>query len=75
VIRRYYKYREALANQKLSELVSDLFIYRNDPRAHARLWKQAETALGNAGLKEDDVRDIVSKRDLDGLAKLVAEMF
>jgi hypothetical protein len=75
VIRRYYKYREALATQKLSELVSDLFIHRNDHGTQSRLWKQAETCLRNTGIKEEEVKAIMSRKSLDELARLVGEMF
>jgi hypothetical protein len=75
VVRRYYKYKEALATQKLSELVSDIFIHRNDHGVQARLWKQVETALRNIGLKEERIREMMSRKSLDEIARLVGEMF
>lgn len=73
-MRRYYEHRDALAMQKLSETVSDLYLCK-DERQAARLWQSARTALLNAGVHKARVEKVVAARDLERLAKLVSEIF
>ncbi len=74
IVRRYYEHQDNMANQKLSEIVSDLYLCEDDKQA-ARLWKGAHTALVNAGVNKARAERIVAARDLKGLAKLVSELF
>jgi hypothetical protein len=74
IVRRYYEHKDNLATQKLSEIVSDLYLCKDDKEA-ARLWQSAHTALLSAGVHQARADSIVAARDLKRLAKLVGELF
>jgi len=61
-------------NQKLGEIVSDLYLCSDDKKA-GRLWKSAEKALINLGVIKELAEDICECRDLDALAKEVEKHF
>lgn len=75
IIKRYYENKDDIANQKLSELVSDLWLARLDRGKQEKLWKQVRTALVNAGVKAEDVDGIMKRKNLEELAEIVNEMF
>ena len=74
VIKRYYEHQDDLMTQKLGETVSELYLC-TDEKKKARLWKSAHNALLKAGVHKVQAEKIVSARDLQGLAKLVGELF
>ncbi|HYF51996.1 MAG TPA: hypothetical protein VEJ63_21485 [Planctomycetota bacterium] len=74
IIKRYYENKEDINSQKLGEIVSELYL-ADSPAKAARLWKSAETALMNLGANKARVEKIVAAKDLQGLAKLVEELF
>lgn len=74
VVKRYYEHKDDIAIQNLGEIVSELYTQTIPHRINA-LWKRAEAALVNAGVKEERYKDIVASRDLAGLAKLLEEKF
>ena len=74
IVKRYYEHKDSLMHQKLSEAVSDLYLCTDEKKA-ARLWKTAQTALLNAGASKPKVEKLVAARDLEGLARLVSELF
>ena len=74
IIRRYYDHQDDLVQQKLMETVSDLYLCDDEARAK-RLWKSARTALAKTEAGKARVERICTERDLEGLAKLVGELF
>lgn len=74
IVRRYYQNKETLANQKLGELVSELYLETN-PKKSERLWQSTQTALLNAGATPSRVNKIVAEKNLKALAELVGEIF
>jgi len=74
IIKRYYENKDTLMSQKLGEIVSELYLCEDDKKA-SRLWRSAATALLNAGVIEARVERVVEDRDLEGLAKLLNEIF
>lgn len=74
IVRRYYDNKDDIMNQKLAEIVSELSVCEDETKAR-RLWKSAGTALENADAPEARRERIVKKRDLEGLAELVGELF
>jgi hypothetical protein len=74
VVRRYYEHKGAMMHQKLAETVSELYGC-TDARKAGRLWKTAQTALIDLGAPGARVDRLVAARDLDGLARLVGELF
>jgi hypothetical protein len=73
IVRRYYEHKDALAYQKLTETVSELYVC-TDARAAQRLWRQALTAMVNAGVHRRRAEGIAASRDLERLARVVAEL-
>ena len=74
IVRRYYEHKDDLMHQKLSEIVSDLYLCTDEKRA-ARLWRSARTALVNSGVHEGRADRLIEERDLEGLAALVSDLF
>ena len=74
VIKRYYENKDHLMNQKLGEIVSELYLCTDEKKAQ-RLWKGAHKALLNAGVHQVQAERLLEARDLEGLAKLVSELF
>jgi hypothetical protein len=74
IVRRYYDNKDNVALQTLSEIVSDLYLC-TDPKQAERLWKKAQTALVNAGVRQEKAASTVAARDLKALAALIQEVF
>ena len=75
IIRRYYKNRDTIALQNLGEIVSELYLCETGGKAQ-KLWERAGKALAHvaeAGLA-DRVNDVMSKRDVPALCRLVNEL-
>lgn len=67
IIERYYDNRDDIMLQKLSELVSELFLADSE-RARDRLWQRVALALKNLKVKETLAAHILAKRDIALLA-------
>ena len=74
IIKRYYEHKDDINSQKLSEIVSDLFLETN-PAKQKRLWASAETALVNLGANKATVEQVVAEKNLAALAKLAEKLF
>ena len=72
IVRNYYQNRDTLMLNRLSELVSDLYVC-TDAKAADRLWKRVETALSNLGVRKSAVRAMLDRRDLRAVARLLTE--
>ena len=68
VISNYYRNLDTIALQKLSELVSELFLTDN-PTKRDRLWQRANKAMLNLEIPPDIIRHIMAKKDVSVLAK------
>ena len=73
IVKRYYQQLDTIAVQKLSELVSDLFLATGDAKKQERLWAQVTTYLPKVDAEETRVRRILAQKDLKDLATLVNE--
>lgn len=74
IIKRYYENKDDINTQKLSEIVSDLYLETNAAK-QKRLWASAETALVNLGANKELVAKVVAERNLGALAKLAEKLF
>ena len=72
IIKNYYDNREAISLQRLSELVTDLYLAEG--KARETKWKQAVGALEKLGLKPDRIADLRKKDNPALLAQVVEEM-
>jgi hypothetical protein len=72
IIKNYYENREAISLQRLSELVTDLYLAEG--KARERQWKYIVGALQKLGLPEERIEHLRKKDDPRLLAKLVEEL-
>jgi hypothetical protein len=73
IVKRYYQQLDTIAVQKLSELVSELFLATGDDKKQDKLWAQVTTYLPKLDADETRVRRILAQKDLKDLATLVNE--
>ena len=71
-IDRYYQHLDTMTTQKLSELVSDLWLAEGQDRA--KLWEVVAKALPKTQADPARAARIVAGKDLQELAKLVGEL-
>lgn len=74
IVKRFYEHRETLAQQKLGDLVGDLFLCESEGKKD-RLWKRVDKALRTAGGNKAWVDKIVQDKDLEELALIVGQLF
>lgn len=73
IINRYYEHIDSIALQKLSEIVSDLYLAEGG--GATKLWTSARQALAKLAPADDPrVKNVLSVRSVPGLAKLVTEL-
>jgi hypothetical protein len=72
IIRRYYENAEAIGIQRLSELVSEVYLAKG--KRLEQLWKQVAAALEKVKLPPRRVDHILAKRDPAILAEVVREL-
>jgi hypothetical protein len=68
IIKRYYDNRPDIMLEKLGELAGELYLESN-PAKQEKLWKRAEKAMENLGIKSGLVKHIMQQRDVEILAK------
>jgi len=73
VIGRSCQEKDTLANQKLGELVSELYLC-NESRMAQRLWERARKALLDAGANMVRVERLVTRRSVKALAQLANKL-
>jgi len=76
IVKRYYEHKDTVNSQKLSELVSELYLAEADGNKKKcdKLWKTAEAALLSAKIAENRVESVIKERNLKALADLVSEI-
>ncbi len=72
IIQRYYKNADRIAEQRLAELVSDLYLAEGKKKD--RLWEQAAAALEKVGLPQSRIDHVLESRDPAVLAGVVKEL-
>lgn len=72
IIKRYYENREAIGLQRLSELVTELYLAEGKKRQ--KQWDMVEKALAKCGVKEDRIAHLRKKDDPQLVAKVVEEL-
>ena len=69
VIKRYYKIQDSIMLQKLSELVTELYLA--DEKKKPGLWKRVEAALRNLKVPPTKINLIMERQDPVFLAKFL----
>lgn len=72
VIKRYYENRDAIDDQRLAELVTNLYLATG--RKQAKMWETAQKILERMELPESRVTHVLESRDPAVLAKVVEEL-
>ena len=72
VIQRYYDNRDHLAEQRLAELVSDLYLAEGKKKD--RLWQSAGEFMAKLGMPQSRIDHIMKTRDPVLLAGVVEEL-
>jgi len=72
IIKRYYKNRESIAAQKLSELTTELYLAEGKKRQ--QIWKRIIAALSHLGIEPDKIEQIVKADNPAKLAELVNKL-
>ena len=72
IVKRYYDISDALATQKLAELVSDLYLSTGKKRQ--RVWVALEAAMQKLGIPQVRIDHLKSKDDPKLVADLVQEL-
>lgn len=73
IVDRYYEHRDTITTQKLSELVSEIYLAAGE-KQREKMWKSVETALAKTPADSARVARILEKRDVKELARLVADL-
>lgn len=72
IIKRYYDNREAIGLQRLSELVTELYLAEGKKRE--KQWDLVEKALAKCEVKQDRIDHLRQQDDPQLVAKLVEEL-
>lgn len=77
IVKRFYEHREVMAQQKLGDLVTDLFMAgsEGDAKKAERLWKRVGALLTKTGANPDWVAKTLADRNLKELAEIVSALF
>lgn len=73
IVRRYYEHQDSVVSQKLSELVSEIYLAGPGKQAD-KLWKSVETALAKTPIDPKKIAAILESRDVKALARVVADL-
>lgn len=72
VIRRYYENKDQIEEQRLSELVTNLYLATG--KKQDKLWKTAEELMVRMKLPASRIQHVLSSKDPAVLAKVVEEL-
>ena len=72
IIQNYYQNRDAISLQRLSELVTDLYLAEGKKRQQQ--WKYIVAALEKLNVKQSRIDHLVAQDDPALLARLVEEL-
>ena len=72
VIKRYYDNREQIDEQRLAELVTNLYLAEGKKRA--KLWEKSEELMQRLGVPETRVAHVLKSADPAVLAEVVQDL-
>jgi len=73
IVDRYYENHDTIQSDKLSQIVSDLWLAEEGTNK-TKLWGKAQIALMRMGVDANRVAQVVGGRNVEALAALVAEV-
>jgi len=72
VIRRYYENKDQIDEQRLSELVTNLYLA--PPKKQAKMWETAEDLLTRMKIPASRIEHVMASKDVAVLARVVDEL-
>jgi hypothetical protein len=72
IIKRYYEHFDKIQVQKLSELVTELYLAEGKKKE--KLWQSAANMMQKLKLPQQRIDHLISKKDITLLAALVKEL-
>ena len=72
IIKRYYNNRESIMTQKLSELITDLYLAEGKKRE--QIWKRISAALTQLGIAPEKVEQLIAMDNPVKLAEFLNKM-
>jgi len=72
IIKNYYNNQDSILLQRLSDLVSDLYL--SEGKARARIWQRATAAMEKLKIPASRIEHLIAKDDPALLAKLIEEL-
>lgn len=72
VIKRYYDNKDQIDEQRLSELVTNLYLA--PPKKQAKMWETAEELMTRMKLPASRITHVMETKDAAVLAKVVEEL-
>ena len=72
VIKRYYDNKDQIDEQRLSELVTNLYLA--PPKKQAKMWESAEELMIRMKLPASRIAHVMETKDAAVLAKVVEEL-
>lgn len=73
IIKNYYKNQDAILVQRLSDLVSELYLAESDKKKK-QLWKRVATALEKLEVPASQIEHLTQQKDPALLAKTVERL-
>ena len=74
VISRYYDNRDQIDDQRLSELVTSLYLAKPGSKQIEKLWTSAEETMERLKVPPSRIRHVMEKRDPAILAEVVKDL-
>jgi len=72
VIKRYYENKDQIDEQRLAELVTNLYL--SPPKKQAKLWETAEELMTRMKIPATRIAHVMQVKDVAVLAKVVEEL-
>ena len=72
IIKRYYNSQDTIQQQRLAELVTELYLA--DGKKRERAWKSAASAMQKLGVPQSRIDHVVKQNDPALLAQVVKEL-
>lgn len=72
VIKRYYDNKDQIDEQRLSELVTNLYLA--SPKKQAKMWESAEELMTRMKIPATRIAHVMQTKDAAVLAKVVEEL-
>lgn len=73
IVNRYYEHLDTIALTKVAEATTELYLC-TDPKKAEKLWQTVERSLDKVAVNDASVRNVLTKRDIKGLAQLVNDL-